>query len=247
MRDYKLRKRVFNDFIDGEKLEKKTSAMTAPVGVDADGKLWTSGGGSGGEDETIIWSGTVGSEPMELSLDVGQQFREYLEFLDIKINGVKSEYSAEYFDDEQSPIMTAEYYSTIGDAEITLFIDLNAYEGTVSLSTDSETQINVTVKIPTKAIITCRLSSSNDSTPNYAIGSIINVMKIGIQPVLYFVDSSAPRNKFAYGSIVSVSMSGNTFAVDGSISTFEGGTVNYSTKLLNNIIPCLRVKLGGTQ
>ena len=48
MRDYKLRKRVYNNFVDGEKLEKKTSAMTTPVGVDEEGKLWTSGGGGGG-------------------------------------------------------------------------------------------------------------------------------------------------------------------------------------------------------
>lgn len=47
MRDYKLRKKVFNSFVDGEKLEKKTSAMTSPVGVDEEGKLWASGGGSG--------------------------------------------------------------------------------------------------------------------------------------------------------------------------------------------------------
>ena len=47
MRDYKLRKRVYNSFVDGEKLEKKTSAMTTPVGVDEEGKLWTSGGGGG--------------------------------------------------------------------------------------------------------------------------------------------------------------------------------------------------------
>lgn len=48
MRDYKLRKRVYNSFVDGEKLEKKTSAMTTPVGVDEEGRLWTSGGGGGG-------------------------------------------------------------------------------------------------------------------------------------------------------------------------------------------------------
>ena len=47
MRDYKLRKRVYNSFVDGDKLEKKTSAMTTPVGVDEEGKLWTSGGGGG--------------------------------------------------------------------------------------------------------------------------------------------------------------------------------------------------------
>ncbi len=55
MRDYKLRKRVYNSFVDGEKLEKKTSAMTAPVGVDEEGKLWTSGGGGSTTCYKIEW------------------------------------------------------------------------------------------------------------------------------------------------------------------------------------------------
>lgn len=63
MRDYKLRKRVFNNFVDGEKLEKKTSAMTAPVGVDEDGKLWSSGGESGGNE----WK-----EDIEFEITLGQ-------------------------------------------------------------------------------------------------------------------------------------------------------------------------------
>ena len=43
MRDYKLRKKVLNDYLDTSKLPTKTDAMTSPVGVDADGNLWAEG------------------------------------------------------------------------------------------------------------------------------------------------------------------------------------------------------------
>lgn len=43
MRDFKLRKKVFNDYLDTSKLPAKTDAMTSPVGVDADGNLWAEG------------------------------------------------------------------------------------------------------------------------------------------------------------------------------------------------------------
>ena len=43
MRDYKLRKKVFNDYLDTSKLPAKTDAMTSPVGVDEDGNLWAEG------------------------------------------------------------------------------------------------------------------------------------------------------------------------------------------------------------
>ena len=70
MRDYKLRKRVYNSFVDGEKLEKKTSAMTTPVGVDEEGKLWTSGGGGGTPHYLIQFIDDSGSAEDDGSYDI---------------------------------------------------------------------------------------------------------------------------------------------------------------------------------
>jgi hypothetical protein len=234
---------VFNDFINGEKLEKKTSAMTAPVGVDEDGKLWTSGGGSGETEDGIIWKGEVGSEPVEVGADAGAQIFKYLEFLDIKINNAKLEYSNEYLDG-QTGILSAEYYGTIDDNEcgLTIDIDLAHDKCTLSAYNESETETNVTIKIPTKAIINCFING-NDIVPTYALGSIINLGKIGIQPVIYFEDTNS-QTAYACGSI-SVSRNNTTFVVDGSVKTFEGSTVNYSSTLLSNFLPCLHITIGG--
>ena len=48
MRDRKLRKKVNTTLIDKSKLPPKTPAMTQPVGIDKDGKLWTGGSSNGG-------------------------------------------------------------------------------------------------------------------------------------------------------------------------------------------------------
>jgi hypothetical protein len=48
MRDKKLRKKVNSTFVDKKKLPPKTPAMTQPVGIDKDGKLWTGGNSNNG-------------------------------------------------------------------------------------------------------------------------------------------------------------------------------------------------------
>lgn len=54
MRDYKLRKKVLNDYIDALKLPAKTEDMTTPIGVDENGMLWAEAGESGPETLTLV-------------------------------------------------------------------------------------------------------------------------------------------------------------------------------------------------
>ena len=94
MRDYKLRKKVFNDYLDSAKLPTKTDAMTSPVGVDEEGRLWTSGNGGSGSTKCykIDWILTPTSAEDDGSFEL--VFKPLVDYVIVDYSGQAEELTA---------------------------------------------------------------------------------------------------------------------------------------------------------
>lgn len=114
---------TYGDKLDTYNPVAKTEDMSTPVGVDSDGKLWTSGGGSGETREPLFSFDVVAETPYQMNGVNSADFMANSMILDVYVGNTQfylgySEKNGNiitmYFNDDDNNIMT--FSVTVGNA-----------------------------------------------------------------------------------------------------------------------------------